>query len=113
MTSTVQLSKDQETVVIKAGPALDFRNAALFRKQCESMAEAGANTFVVDLSETDVLDSTGLGALFTMYRHMKKQGGRIMLAAPTRAVVVVIALTKCDRIFDTYPTVEAALRSIA
>ena len=78
------------------------------------------NTFAaLSDEEWDEVLSTSLDGFYnvvqplTMPMVRAKQGGRIMLAAPTRAVVVVIALTKCDRIFDTYPTVEAALRSIA
>ncbi|WP_243663799.1 STAS domain-containing protein [Rhodothermus marinus] len=53
-----------ETVVIRVGKALDFRNAAEFKAICQEQVQNGVRNFILDFSETGILDSTGLGAIF-------------------------------------------------
>ena len=64
-----------ETVVIHVGEALDFRNADAFKSTFQEHVENGVRQFVLDFSDTEVLDSTGLGAIFSLYRRSQEQIG--------------------------------------
>lgn len=57
------------------------------------LAEKGARTVTVDLAETDFLDSTGLNALVIALKHTRKQGGDLVLRAPSRPVTRVLELS--------------------
>jgi anti-sigma B factor antagonist len=98
-----------DTLVLKIDKTLDFRNAANFKTFCLDQARTGKRTFILDFSETGILDSTGLGAIFALYRQVSKMDGHVMFAAPSRPVEVVVQLTRTHKVFPQYPSVEAAI----
>jgi anti-sigma B factor antagonist len=103
----------QETVVVRIGKALDFRNAAEFKTICQEQVRSGAMNFVLDFSETGILDSTGLGSIFSLYRQVSPLNGQVVFAAVSRPVQVVVQLTRTYKVFRQFPTVEAARESLA
>jgi len=97
-----------ETVVVRVGKALDFRNASDFKGVCQQQLDQGVNKFVLDFSDTGILDSTGLGAIFSVYRQVSPQGGRVAFASVSRPVQVVVQLTRTYKVFPQFATVTDA-----
>lgn len=90
---------------------LDAAVAIAF-KEAMRTATAGAEPRVVlDLSEVTFLDSSGLGAVVSVMKHLGP-GRRLELAALTPAVDKVFRLTRMDSVFNIHPAVPdaAALR---
>ena len=58
-------SFDAETVVVTIGKTLDFRNADEFKNACQEQVDGGRQNFILDFSDTGILDSTGLGSIFS------------------------------------------------
>ncbi len=101
-------SATPDTAVVRIGKALDFRNAADFKTVSQGQIQDGTRNFVLDFSGTGILDSTGLGAIFSLYRQLTPLGGQVVFAAVSRPVQVVVQLTRTYKVFRQYPTVEAA-----
>jgi anti-sigma B factor antagonist len=107
MSFTVEpLSSD--TVVIRMGEALDFRNADDFKSTFQDQIDEDIRNFVLDFSETAVLDSTGLGSIFSLYRQISPDDGQVAFADVSRPVQVVVQLTRTYKVFRQFPTVSAA-----
>jgi len=101
-----------ETLVIRVGKALDFRNAAEFKAICQEQVQNGVRNFILDFSETGILDSTGLGAIFSLYRQVSPRNGQVVFASVSRPVQVVVQLTRTYKVFRQFPTVEAAQEAL-
>ena len=99
------------SAVVRIGKALDFRNAAEFKAACQEHARQGVRYFVLDFSGTGILDSTGLGVIFSLYRQLTPAGGQVVFASVSRPVQVVVQLTRTYKVFRQFPTVEAALQA--
>ena len=97
-----------ETVIIHVGEALDFRNADEFKTAFQEHVENGIRQFILDFSDTEVLDSTGLGAIFSMYREISSDDGKVAFADVSEPVQVVVHLTRTYKVFRQFPSVEAA-----
>lgn len=102
----------QETVNVKIGKALDFRNAADFKTTCQEQVQSGARNFILDFSETGILDSTGLGSIFSLYRQVSPLNGQVVFASVSRPVQVVVQLTRTYKVFRQFPSVEAAREAL-
>ena len=102
----------QQTVVIRVGKALDFRNASEFKSTCQEQVRAGVRNFVLDFSETGILDSTGLGSIFSLYRQVSPLDGQVVFAAVSRPVQVVVQLTRTYKVFRQFPSLEAAREAV-
>jgi anti-sigma B factor antagonist len=101
-------SLSDDTVVIRMGEALDFRNADDFKSTFQTEIENGSRNFVLDFSDTAVLDSTGLGSIFSLYRQISPDDGQVAFADVSRPVQVVVQLTRTYKVFRQFPTVDAA-----
>ncbi len=97
--------------VVRIGKALDFRNAAEFKAACQEHARQGIRYYTLDFSGTGILDSTGLGVIFSLYRQLTPAGGQVVFASVSRPVQVVVQLTRTYKVFRQFPTVEAALEA--
>lgn len=105
-------SLSPDTVLIRVGEALDFRNADEFKEAFQKHVENETYNFILDFSETEVLDSTGLGAIFSLYREISPEDGRVAFADVSRPVQVVVQLTRTYKVFRQFPSVEAAKEAL-
>lgn len=111
MTFTVD-DVGEAVALLTVGKALDFRNAAAFKQACQDEIARGKRHFILDFSDTGILDSTGLGAIFSVYRQVTPLGGRVVFASVSRPVQVVVQLTRTYKVFNQYVTVDEARQAL-
>ena len=63
---------------------------------------------IVDLAGLEFIDSSGVAALARGRRQAWQAGGDLVLAAPRREVMLVLAITRLSDAFRVYATVEEA-----
>lgn len=81
------------TSTIEVRGDLDLAGIPAFRERVLEAISAGATGLVVDLSETDLLDFDGLGALVGAYARMRAQGGEFALVAPSSSVIGLLEMS--------------------
>lgn len=109
--STQSVSDD--TLVVHIGETLDFRNADAFKETVQPPIDEGKYQFILDFSDTDVLDSSGLGAIFSLYRRVAAHDGTVVFANTSEPVRVVVELTRTYKVFPQYDSVAAAQAELA
>jgi anti-sigma B factor antagonist len=72
--------------------------------------EAGA--IVLDLTEVEFIDSTGLTVLLNGLRSVTLRGGRLALAISNPTVLRLFEITRLDSTFDIQPTLHDALKRV-
>lgn len=72
----------------------------------------GANKFVIDLSEVESCDSSGLSAILVANRIISSNEGQIRLAAPSDKVHSLIKITQLDRVLKVTDSVDQALKDL-
>ncbi len=103
-----QQTLDSGVVVIKPEGRLNMVAAPTLRKELHALVEGGSKHVVVDLSRTELIDSSGLGALISGLKVARQAGGDLRIAAPTRQVVTVLELTNLNRVLSVHPSAESA-----
>lgn len=68
---------------------------------------------LIDLSQTQFIDSSGLGAMISCQRHAAAAGGRVKLCCLSKQVQAAFELVRLHLIFDINPTREGALQAFA
>ena len=84
-------------VVALAG-RLDMLGAAVAREALHAAVDAGEGRLVVDLSQVELLDATGLGVLVGTHRRARAAGRQLVLLDAVPRVTRILALTRVDRI---------------
>lgn len=66
---------------------------------------------VVDMTDVEFCDSSGLSALLIAERKMRETGGVVKLAGLHKKVLTLIKISHLDRAFAIYDTVAKATKS--
>ncbi len=82
-------------------------------KELQPKIDSGASTFVVDLAKLNLMNSSGLNFLLSLFSKTKKQGGEIILANASRRVTQILEMTKLSSVFTLRPSVENAVDCFA
>ncbi len=96
------------TVAKLCDTRLDAAQAVRFKEGLRELSEGGADHIVLDMTDIAFMDSSGLGAVVTVMKQMGRSK-TLELAALSTAVAKVFTLTRMDKVFVIYPSVDAAL----
>jgi anti-sigma B factor antagonist len=112
----MQIDVEQDglaTVVRPVADRLDIEVASDFRSMLLSLIEQGNRQLVVDLNDVTFIDSSGLGALVSALKTIKRsQGtGDVRLARVQPPVVSLLEIIRLNRVFTTYPDIDGAVES--
>lgn len=99
-------------LVVRPTGRLDLIAAPELREVVAKSVADGVVKVVVDLSEVDFLDSSGLGALVTGLKATRQAGGNLRIAAAQEQALVVLELTMMQQILQPYATIDAALEAM-
>jgi anti-sigma B factor antagonist len=99
--------------VVEVRGDLDLATSAQLHDSLQRLVDAGDRHLVVDLAGVGFMDSSGLGALVTIFKALQDVDGRLGLAAPQPAVRRVLSITSVDRAIDVYDSVEAAVADVS
>lgn len=94
--------------VVRPVGRLNMVAAPRLRSLIAQMVEAGTARVVVDLSSTESMDSSGLGALISGLKTARQAGGDLRIAGAGPQVEAVLDLTNLRRVLRPRPDVASA-----
>ena len=94
-----KMSERGDVTLIEIGSQLIVGNRQLLKQQVLEQLEEGGRKFVVDFSNTDYIDSSGLGVLVTLSKKIREKGGEISLSSLSKDLRTLFELTKLDTLF--------------
>ena len=77
----------------------------------QTMRKEQAKHLVLDMTGVAFLDSSGVGALVSLFVTRKHAGKTMTLASLTKQAVTVLQVSGILKLIPTYPTVEAAVNA--
>ncbi len=114
MTIEVHTLKDgngNEVILFKLFGDLDAFSSKDFKNMVIDFAEKGHNRYIVDLSGTPFIDSSGLVALISLLKRARMMDGYVRLVGIQQSVKEIFEITGLDKVFEFYDTVEEALQA--
>ncbi|MEL6888018.1 MAG: STAS domain-containing protein [Pseudomonadota bacterium] len=87
---------------------IDAAVAIEFKDEMRQATDTDSPTVILDLSEVNFIDSSGLGAIVASMKHMG-QDRSLVLAGLTPTVDKVFRLTRMDSVFGVFPSLQTAL----
>jgi anti-sigma B factor antagonist len=104
--TTFELDRSDTRVgVIRPLGRLNMAAAPQLSAMISEVVADGCAHVVIDLSGTEFIDSSGLGALVASLKRCRQAGGDMRLAAPTPQVTTALQLTNLDRVMRPSDTV--------
>ena len=105
----VTTTADGKIQLFGLGGSLDIATSPSLRATLMEAADRNDHEIVVDLSQLEFLDSTGLGALIGAHKRAAEHGGSVRLVAHEGQILRLLRITGLLEVFAVYPSVDAAL----
>lgn len=100
-------------VVQLTGRFATGQDALYLQTRADELKASGYSKILVDFSQVDYIDSTGIGFLIGIYSSVTKNPeGRFALSTVNRRVREVLELTRIAQIIPIYPNTAAALQAL-
>ncbi|WP_199313218.1 STAS domain-containing protein [Microcoleus sp. FACHB-672] len=90
---------------------LDAFSEATFRKVISKCIEDGPKHIILDLSQIDFVDSSGLGALVQLVKKAQTDEGTLQIVTNPR-VTQTVKLVRLEKFLSLQPSVDDALNNI-
>jgi anti-sigma B factor antagonist len=103
--------KDPKGVlVVEMDGQLVVGNRQEFKQSVLDALEAGERKFLVDLTQTGYIDSSGLGVLVSLSMKIRAVGGELRLAGLNEDLKTLFEVTKLDTLFAISDAAADALK---
>jgi len=93
-----------------SGRLTSFETGAL-RESISRLLKQDRKNVVLNLSELQYLDSSGIGELARVYVSVVKEGGQMKVVGLSPKVEEILKITQLYQVFPEFPSEEAALQS--
>lgn len=91
---------------------MDAGRAQEFKERLGALIRAGHHFIMLDISEVEFIDSSGLGALVSLLKQLGGQG-EIVIGGARDSVASLFKLTRLDKVFQIFEDPRAALEAVA
>ncbi len=81
---------------------IDAHNSADLKDYILHMIEQGEINIVVQLEQVRFVDSSGLGALLSGFKHAEAKSGKLALCNLQKQVFSMFELTRLNRVFEIH-----------
>lgn len=99
--------------IIELGGELDLASAPVVAGRVDALRRDGRRArVVVDLSELEFCDSTGLRALIGAAAEIRAAGGRLVVSVGEGNVARLLAITGAAEWLEIHPDLETALAAL-
>jgi len=93
-------------------PKLDSSLAPALKTELITLNAEGTKNIILDLSEINYTDSSGLSSLLVGNRTFEQDGGTFILAALSDHTMKLIKISQLDGVLNILPTIEEAVDAI-
>ncbi|MEG4393593.1 STAS domain-containing protein [Microcoleus sp. F10-C6] len=115
MTLTVSLRGTREVKnnyqLFRLTGLLDAFSEATFRKVLSKCIDEGPKHVVLDLSQIDFVDSSGLGALVQLVKKAQTLEGTLQIVSNPR-VTQTVKLVRLEKFLSLQPSVDEAVKNV-
>ncbi|MFQ5648531.1 MAG: STAS domain-containing protein [bacterium] len=104
----LKVRKEDNCSIVQIEGEVDLYSSPELRKKLMELTGAEEKAIVVDLRKVRYMDSSGVATLVETLQQVGKYGGKLKLANLRDAVKDVFELSRLDKVFDIFETVQQA-----
>ena len=111
MSLDIRETEREGVTILSLKGRLTVGEASSVREKVSEVLAKGCNKVILDLSEVDYIDSTGLGSMVICYTTIKKASGALKLVNLNKRNIELLLLTKLHTIFEVFSDERDAVNS--
>jgi anti-sigma B factor antagonist len=98
-------------VLLSLRGRLDAIAAPDIRPTIDALVAQRAQRVVCELGQLTMIDSSGVGAIVSLFKRLRTLGGDVKLAGLQGQPQEIFHLLRLDRVFEVFPSAQAAAES--
>jgi anti-sigma B factor antagonist len=107
------IDKEEQYCVFKLNEAkLDSSLAPTLKTELITLHAEGVKNIILDLSDVNYTDSSGLSSLLVGNRTYQQEGGIFILTALSEHTMKLIKISQLDGVLNILPTIEEAVDAV-
>ncbi len=107
------IEKEEKYTVLKLGEdKLDASIASSLKSEFVTLHAEGIRNVILDLSQVNYTDSSGLSAILTGNRAFREDGGLMILVSVPEHTMKLIRISQLEKVLNILPTVEEAVDAV-
>jgi len=106
-------SVNTNTAIIAITGEMDVYTTPQVKDAMLALLEKGYYHLIVNLQQTEYLDSTALGVLVGTLKRVRERGGDLRLVAPQPKIRRLLEITRLIKVFSIDATEEQATQNLA
>lgn len=100
-------------MLVSVAGRVDAFSIPALQAQLDTFLAGNIKHFIIDLTQINFMDSSGLAVLIKLLKHVNQVKGTIVLVMPRdEAARRIFRLTHFDHIFETVDTVEEVVQRL-
>ncbi|MBH8571574.1 STAS domain-containing protein [Nostocaceae cyanobacterium CENA369] len=102
----MNISQESQVVLFKPQGSIDLESGTALSEQMVDIVPQPDQLWVIDLSQVDFMDSSGLVPLVKALTSARQSGCRLVLCNVQAPVRLILELTQLDSVFEIFNTYE-------
>ena len=107
----IQEKINGSNVIFVKNERIDAHNSAELKDFILHLIEQGNSNIIVQLEQVRFVDSSGLGALLSGFKHAEAKSGKVSLSNLQSQVLSMFELTRLNRVFEIYVDLDEAFEN--
>jgi anti-sigma B factor antagonist len=111
MSEVIQdVTRREGSFFVRVAGEIDLRHSPKFHQELIELCAEKPRRMLLNMSQVDYIDSSGIGTLVEIFRRLNSQDGELMLVAPSKRVRDVLDITRLlefFRILDSEDDLDA------
>jgi anti-sigma B factor antagonist len=103
---------DDRLLTIKLTGEIDLQHSPKLRQLLQSKVSLKAPVILLDFTEVNYIDSSGLATLVEYYKNSRSYSGQLAVAGLSNRVRSIFDLVRLGEVFGLFPTVIEARKAL-
>jgi anti-sigma B factor antagonist len=105
----IEKDSTQGIIIMKVGGRLDGDSTETLEKEVLDVLNAGSERLLMDFSDLEYINSSGLRILVMAFQRLKQNGGVLGVCSLKDYILEVFDISGYNRLFSLYPTRDDAV----
>ncbi|MCK4858461.1 MAG: STAS domain-containing protein [candidate division Zixibacteria bacterium] len=109
----IRVNDNDGLTVFSLKGRLDFTNSSNLKEEIMKSVKEGKKQMILNLSQVDFINSSGLGTLVSILKEVRLARGRMVLTDLASYVQEIFEITQLSHIFEIFPSQSEAVEAFA
>lgn len=107
----IKCSESNGVLVLNLKGRLDFSTSGVLKEEILGHISRGRSKILLNLSQVDFVNSSGLGTLVSILKEIRLAKGRMAMANLATYVQEIFEITQLSHIFEIFSSIDEAIES--